>query len=390
MTLDFQLQRFQEHKAKGLAAHRSGDAREARFHLLKAAEYLYEMARRSEGRIRAQRAASARKLVELARSAPQAAERPVARASVGLGGPPATHPSPGAARAARDGGEDEATEFVPVERPSVRFDDIAGLDDVRREVELKMILPLTHPERAERFGIRRGGGVLLYGPPGTGKTLIARAIAGEVDAAFFTVKPSEVLSKWVGEAERNVERLFATARAQPRSVVFIDEVEALVPARRANQSTVMARLVPQILAELEGFSTPAGSHPLLFIGATNEPWALDPAVLRPGRFDARIYVGLPDATARRRIFELCLKGRPLASDVDLDALVQRTGGYSGADLRATCERAAQRAFLEAVQVDCDMPIDRKDLEAALDAVRPSVRPAELERFQAFARGEAGR
>ncbi len=281
-----------------------------------------------------------------------------------------------------DGGRD----FIPVERPKLRFSDIAGLEDVKEEIRLKMIYPFTHPEEAARYKIRRGGGILLWGPPGTGKTMMARAVAGEIDAAFFTVKPSEIMSKWVGDSEQNIERLFKQARANERSIVFIDEIEALVPARRESQSPVMSRLVPQILAELEGFGT-ADANPLLFIGATNEPWSLDPAVLRPGRFDEKVYVGLPDLPARRKILELNLEGRPLAPDVDLDALGEGTEGYSGADVKNICEKAAADVFLRAVQAGegegAAPPIAMADLEAVVAECRPSVSAADLKRFLAY-------
>lgn len=192
------------------------------------------------------------------------------------------------------------------------------------------------------------------------------------------------MSKWVGDSEQNIERLFKTAREHERSIIFIDEIEALVPARRESQSPVMSRLVPQILAELEGFGT-ASENPLLFIGATNEPWSLDPAVLRPGRFDAKVYVGLPDEPARRKIFEINLKGRPLADDVDLDALGRETEGYSGADVKNICEKAAADVFLKAVRAapdapDATPPIGLADLRETISQNRPSVTPADLKRF----------
>lgn len=296
------------------------------------------------------------------------------------GGPP---------RKQAEGKGEEARDFIPVERPTIRFEDIAGLEEVKEEIRLKMIYPYTHREAAERYRIKRGGGVLLYGPPGTGKTLMARAVAGEIEAAFFTVKPSEIMSKWVGDSEQNVERLFSAARAHERSIVFIDEIEALVPARRDAQSGgVMTRLVPQILAELEGFDT-SGKNPLLFIGATNEPWSLDPAVLRPGRFDEKVYVGLPDWPARRKMFELYLKGRPLSDDVDLEYLADVTEGWSGADLKNLCEKAAADVFLRAVRCgagDEPPPIGLRDLEAVLGETRPSVSTTDLERFEVYRRG----
>lgn len=308
----------------------------------------------------------------------------------GRGGPRPGEAAGGAPRKQAEGKGEDARDFIPVERPTIRFQDIAGLEDVKEEIRLKMIYPFTHREAAERYRIRRGGGVLLYGPPGTGKTLMARAVAGEIDAAFFTVKPSEIMSKWVGDSEQNVEKLFATARSHERSIVFIDEIEALVPARREAQGGgIMTRLVPQILAELEGFDT-AGKNPLLFIGATNEPWSLDPAVLRPGRFDEKVYVGLPDWPARRKMFELYLRGRPLAQDVDLDYLADLTEGWSGADLKNLCEKAAAEVFLRAVRAgggpQDGLPIALRDLESILEQTRPSVSPRDLERFESYRRG----
>ena len=189
------------------------------------------------------------------------------------------------------------------------------------------------------------------------------------------------MSKWVGEAEQNIQKLFDAARAYERSVVFIDEVEALVPKRRRTHSTVMQRVVPQILAELEGFEEKRGG--LLFVGATNEPWSLDSAVLRPGRFDEKIYVGLPDVTARRRILELNLRDRPLASDVSLAELAQRLAGYSGADIANICAKSCAIPFIESVEQGVDRDVERRDFETVLQTVRPSVSAKNLKRFEQF-------
>lgn len=312
------------------------------------------------------------------------------RAAAAPGDKPRQGGAAGGPRRKAAEGDEDAKAFIPVERPTIRFDDIAGLEDVKEDIRVKMLYPYQHPEAAARYRIKRGGGVLLWGPPGTGKTLMAKAVAGEIEAAFFTVKPSEIMSKWVGDSEQNVERLFRTAREHERSIIFIDEIEALVPSRRDNQSAVMTRLVPQILAELEGFDT-AGKNPLLFIGATNEPWSLDPAVLRPGRFDEKVYIGLPDVAARRKILELNLKGRPLAADVDLDVLAAATEGYSGADVKNICEQAAADVFLRAVKsglpAEQHPQITLQDLRAAIAANRPSVSRADLERFERYRRSD---
>ena len=222
-----------------------------------------------------------------------------------------------------------------------------GWKDVKQDIRLKMIYPFEHADLAAKFGIRPGGGVLLYGPPGTGKTMLAKATAGEIDAAFFRISPADVLSKWVGEAEQNIKKLFDAAASEKRSIIFIDEIEALVPARRDEGSSVMQRVVPQILQGMEGFDKKSG-QPILFMGATNVPWQLDPAVLRPGRFDEKVYIPLPDPTARQKMLEMYLSHRPLAADVDLDHLRPMLDGYSGADIKYICDRAATVPFLSSV------------------------------------------
>ena len=258
--------------------------------------------------------------------------------------------------------------FLLREPAEVRFSDVAGLEEAKEQIRLRLIYPLEHPDKARRYGIKRGGGVLLYGPPGTGKTLLARAVAGEVQAAFFTAKPSELMSKWVGESEQNIARLFDEARQCDRAIIFIDEVEAMVPARRSSGSTVMQRVVPQILAELQGVHRRQGS--LLFMGATNEPWAIDPAALRPGRFDAKVYVGLPEPAARRQMLGLYLARRPLAADVDLDRLAQSLAGYSGADIAEICERAPRACSSKAFR---PAPTERSAAAISKRCCRPQSR-----------------
>src|ERR671937_841006 len=177
--------------------------------------------------------------------------------------------------------------------------------------------------------------------------MLAKATAGEIDATFFRVSPADLLSKWVGEAEQNIKKLFDAAAAEKRAIIFIDEIESLVPARRDEGSSVMQRVVPQILQGMEGFDKKNVS-PILFMGATNVPWQLDPAVLRPGRFDEKIYIPLPDRPARRKLLDIHLGKRPVDDAISLDDLATRLEGFSGADIKYICDRAATIPFLQSV------------------------------------------
>jgi transitional endoplasmic reticulum ATPase len=364
---------FERYRRKGLDARRAGQWEPARVYLLEAARAMVALSKEARGQeLREGRRQMAQRLLELARDCQQAREqnrRPagVVRASS----------APQASSEGETGAS--AEQWMLRERPAVRFSDVAGLDQVKQEIRLRMIYPFTHAELAQRFGIRGGGGVLLYGPPGTGKTLLARATAGELDAAFFRISPADVLSKWVGEAEQNIKKLFDAAAAEPRSVIFIDEIEALVPARRDEGSSVMQRVVPQILQGMEGFDRKSGPS-ILFMGATNVPWQLDPAVLRPGRFDEKVYIPLPDEPARRKMLEIHLAHRPLAGDVDLDALAARLEGFSGADIRYICDRAAVIPFLRSVAGEEEGAITADILSDVIAETAPSVSAEMTRRF----------
>jgi transitional endoplasmic reticulum ATPase len=191
----------------------------------------------------------------------------------------------------------------------------------------------------------------------------------------------------VGEAEQNIRKLFEAAKAEPVSVIFLDEAEALVPKRRSDTSSVMQRVVPQILQELEGFDRKAGNA-LLFVGATNKPWMLDDAMLRPGRLDAKIYVGLPDSPARFRLLEIHFGNRPLADDMDFGELCDLLDGYSGADIRSVAQQAAQPAFLDAIAGKQARAVTMKDVLEVIEATPPSVQASSLIRYERFADGRA--
>jgi transitional endoplasmic reticulum ATPase len=328
---------FERYRQKGLDARRAGQWDSARIYLLEAARAMVDLSKQAQtDELREARRQTAGKLLELARDCDDAKAQN------------RRQPPTAAGESTTDGGQStSANQWLVKEKPSIRFQDVAGLEDVKQDIRLKMIYPFEHVDLAAKFGIRAGGGVLLYGPPGTGKTMLAKATAGEIDAAFFRISPADVLSKWVGEAEQNIKKLFDAAAAEPRSIIFIDEIESLVPARRDEGSSVMQRVVPQILQGMEGFDKKA-SQPILFMGATNVPWQLDPAVLRPGRFDEKVYIPLPDLESRRKMLDMYLSHRPLAADVNLDQLATALDGYSGADIKYLCDRAATVPFLASV------------------------------------------
>ena len=374
---------FERYKKQGLDARRAGEWESARTYLLEAARCMVELSKQARGsELQDARRETAAKLLELANDCKTAHAEGRPKAAV-------KSPRKPAAAAQGEGGDADKPadghDWALKERPDLRFDDVAGLEDVKQDIRLKMLYPFRHPELAERFGIKAGGGVLLYGPPGTGKTMLARATAGELDATFFTVSAADLLSKWVGEAEQNVKALFDAATSEPRSVIFIDEIEALVPARRdEGGSGVMGRVVPQILQGMEGFSK-SKQQPVLFMGATNVPWQLDPAVLRPGRFDEKVYIGLPDLPARRKMLDLHLATRPLAADVDLDQLAARLDGYSGADIKYLADRSATIPFLQSVATNTPGEITADGIDTVIRATPPSVSPAALGRFEEWSR-----
>ncbi|HEY3244288.1 MAG TPA: ATP-binding protein [Phycisphaerae bacterium] len=361
---------FERLKARGVAAYKGRDYAAAKTYLVEAAECVIELAESAKSdAARRQHEQIAAELIDLARDCDRLKNAP-------KGARPRIKE-----RDAENGGAD-ASDWIVRDKPNIGFDDIAGLEDVKTDIRLKMIYPLQKPELAARYGINLGGGVLLYGPPGTGKTMMAKAIAHEIDAVFFMISPAQVLSKWVGEAEQNIRKLFDAAKAEAKSIIFIDEVEALIPKRQTDASSVMQRVVPQILQELEGFDRKP-DRALLFMGATNKPWMLDEALLRPGRLDTKVYIGLPDAPARYKLLEMYLAKRPVAPDVDFGALCDRLEGYSGADIKSLADRAASIPFMESIAGKEPRPISMADLTTIMAATPPSVSPADLVRYQSF-------
>jgi transitional endoplasmic reticulum ATPase len=270
---------------------------------------------------------------------------------------------------------------IMIQVPDVHWDDVGGLDEAKQQLREGIELPLQHPEAFQRVGIRPAQGFLLYGPPGTGKTLMAKAVAREAEANFVSIKSSDLLSKWYGESEQQIARLFARARQVAPTVIFIDEIDSLAPQRGSGlgEPAVTERVVNTLLAEMDGLE---GLDGVVLIGATNRPTLLDPALLRPGRFDEIVYIPVPEEEGRRKILQIHTAHMPLADDVDLDSIVQRTRGFTGADLENLVRRAGLNALRANLQTR-DVPMSV--FEEALEESRPSVTPdmeQEYERMHA--------
>ncbi|MFW9807351.1 MAG: CDC48 family AAA ATPase, partial [Candidatus Thorarchaeota archaeon] len=264
---------------------------------------------------------------------------------------------------------------VLVEKPNVRWDDVGGLAKVKMQLREAVEAPLKHPEVFEEMGIRAPKGVLLFGPPGTGKTLLAKAVATESEANFISIRGPEIFNKYVGESEKAVRDIFKKARQTAPCVLFFDEIDAILGSRsRRDDTGVSQRIVNQFLGELDGM---LGLTNVLVVGATNRADILDPAVLRPGRFDNVVFVPPPDADARLEIFKVHTRDMPLADDVRLETLADETEGFSGADIEGLVREAA----MAAVRGDWKAkPVSMKHFEEAMNEVRPSISSEDVKRF----------
>ncbi len=347
---------------KAKQAKENGNLSIAKRNFLLASQTMMEMAKQSEGKLKEIRMDRARRLVKLTENIDKKPEK-IEKKSSGESNEE----------------DDEVKKWQTAQIPNITFADVAGLDDVKKSITIRMINPVKYPEKYKMYGKKSGGGVLLYGPPGTGKTMIAKAIANEVGAKFYAVKGSDIVSKWVGESEKNINSLFEEANKQDRAIIFIDEMDNLLGTRGVD--THNDKRVNEFLQQIDGFA--GRNQNLLLLGATNRPWDIDSAATRSGRFSEKIYLPLPDAPARKFMIEKNMKNVPVSKDFDIDKIVEQTEDYSGADIEELCDRAKDEPLLKAIATDSVVDVTNEDFDRVLEKMPPSVTPKEIERFEKY-------
>ena len=273
-------------------------------------------------------------------------------------------------------------ENIKHEKNKITFKDIAGLEQAKNIFKEKVILPFEHPDLFEKFNKKIGGGILLYGLPGTGKTLFAEAASNEIDALFIPIKCSDIKSKWYGESEKKVKSIFDKARSSNKAIIFFDEFEAIGSKRNDDYLDGNNDLVPEILAEMQGINKKNNSM-VLVIAATNRPWAIDSAFLRPGRFDEKIYIPLPDFKARKAMFKIYLNNLPISKDIDYNYLAKITNNYNGADIKEFCEKLKMMAIKESLKSNVEHFISMKDVYCVEKKMKTSVSEEDILKIKEF-------
>ena len=365
--MSFLLEKKLEHEQKCEQALRGGKQGDAIFHAAKAAEFAYALAGETSEVV-------AKRYMQDAEGWLDIAERIKSKPTTKQGS------SGGGKHQVADDDKPQGDNWLVTEKSSITFEKIAGMHQAKQSIREMVIHPLSQPEKARALGLKPGGGVLLYGPPGNGKTMLGKAIANELDAPFYYASGAQIRSKWHGESEQRLRSLIQAAKENSVAVLFFDEVEGLLP-RRGGNSVVDNRIVTQFLAEIGGFED--SQNVLLMLGATNCPWAIDDAVFRTGRFDEKIFIGLPDEDARHGILNMHIEGIPCADDVVVADWVGKLDGYSGSDIVGVVNSAKRACLSRSVSQDIDITITNADMEAAHASI-PTSAPAQLmKKYAAF-------
>lgn len=301
------------------------------------------------------------------------------------------HATPAGGSPAKKNTEDGEVKSFTAEKggKTITFADVAGLQDVKDQVIFHVLEPMKNPELAKAYGINPGGKLLLYGPPGTGKTFIARAIAGEVDAAFYAINCQDLISKYMGDSSKQLDKLFDEAQQNERAIIFFDEFDSVASKRGDGTGGVdaeMARFVATFLTKVDGFKKSETCKMLLLIAATNRPWALDSAMLRGGRFDTQIYIGVPDQKAREFMVNKAMKDLPLDPDVRLSDIARRLEGFGGGDIVAACDKIRLEAYKKSVRLGKKQNITKADCDLILSGLRNNTGADEIAKFEAYRQG----
>lgn len=369
---NFLYDNFKKYQEKGVKALKEENNAEAKKYLLKAAECLFKLARNNTGSLKEQWEESANNIYNkaLAIEVDGVSHMPSKK-----GGSPRGRQ--------KNMPEDTTSHFVPMTTvPDISFEDVIGLEEVKRYIKMNVIKPFENPEVYQLFRKEAGGGALLYGPPGTGKTMIAKAIANEVGAAFYSIKASDIMSKWVGESEQNVKNLFEAVRSHALTVLFIDEIESITTKRGSHNSSVLDRVVSEFLAQLDGFNEESDNVTML-LAATNVPSKIDEAILRPGRFDRLIYIPLPEFEARKAIIVKMIDRIPVEDDLDLDMIGSITEGFSGADLKGLVETTKSYAIERTLDTGDVSVISNEDFLTAMEGRTPSTTQKLMKEYEKF-------
>lgn len=268
------------------------------------------------------------------------------------------------------GGDATINNVIEIQtKNEITLEDVAGLESVKKRLDLSFLSPIRNPQMAAKYNIKVSSGLLLYGPPGCGKTHIARALAGEVNANFMSIGIDEILDMWIGSSERNLAAVYQEARLKAPSVIFFDEMDALGHKRSGVNSSAVQNTVNQLLLELDGIKS--DNDGVFTLAATNLPWKVDSALRRPGRFDRSIFVSPPDTIARKRLFQIYLKDRPM-KDLDLDYFAKNTRLFSAADIRQICDHAAEFCMEQAMMEGQEVFITNQVLKHALKENNSSI------------------